>query len=99
MPSGTPVVAVGGPVRVYYGEVGRRLGCEVVFPGGYAQYARVDSGCWGYGDGANQHSVEAHELMHTLGAVQAESDTAAVQRSRSLSARCAIVLSHCTALR
>ena len=27
-----PVVAVGGPVRVYYGEVGRRLGCEVVFP-------------------------------------------------------------------
>ena len=27
-----PVVAVGGPVRVYYGEVGRRLGCDVVFP-------------------------------------------------------------------
>ena len=27
-----PVVAVGGPVKVYYGEVGRRLGCEVVFP-------------------------------------------------------------------
>ena len=27
-----PVVAVGGPVRVYYEEVGRRLGCEVVFP-------------------------------------------------------------------
>ena len=27
-----PVVAVGGPVRVYYGEVARRLGCEVVFP-------------------------------------------------------------------
>ena len=27
-----PVVAVGGPVRVYYREVGRRLGCEVVFP-------------------------------------------------------------------
>ncbi len=27
-----PVVAVGGPVRVYYGEVGRRLGCEIVFP-------------------------------------------------------------------
>jgi N-methylhydantoinase A/oxoprolinase/acetone carboxylase beta subunit len=26
-----PVVAVGGPVKVYYGEVGRRLGCEVVF--------------------------------------------------------------------
>ena len=27
-----PVVAVGGPVRIYYGEVGRRLGCEIVFP-------------------------------------------------------------------
>jgi N-methylhydantoinase A/oxoprolinase/acetone carboxylase beta subunit len=27
-----PVVAVGGPVRVYYDEVGRRLDCEVVFP-------------------------------------------------------------------
>jgi N-methylhydantoinase A/oxoprolinase/acetone carboxylase beta subunit len=27
-----PVVAVGGPVRVYYGEVARRLSCEVLFP-------------------------------------------------------------------
>lgn len=27
-----PVVAVGGPVRVYYEEVARRLACEVVFP-------------------------------------------------------------------
>ena len=27
-----PVVAAGGPVSVYYGEVARRLGCEVVFP-------------------------------------------------------------------
>ena len=27
-----PVVAVGGPVRVYYEEVGRRLGSEMVFP-------------------------------------------------------------------
>jgi N-methylhydantoinase A/oxoprolinase/acetone carboxylase beta subunit len=27
-----PVVAVGGPVRVYYGEVGERLDCEMVFP-------------------------------------------------------------------
>ena len=26
-----PVVAVGGPVKIYYGEVGRRLGCDVVF--------------------------------------------------------------------
>ena len=27
-----PVVAVGGPVKIYYGEVARRLGSEVVFP-------------------------------------------------------------------
>jgi N-methylhydantoinase A/oxoprolinase/acetone carboxylase beta subunit len=27
-----PVVAVGGPVKVYYEEVQRRLGCDVVFP-------------------------------------------------------------------
>ncbi len=38
--------------------------------GSYAQYARVDSGCWGLGNGTSQHSVEAHELTHTLGGVQ-----------------------------
>lgn len=27
-----PVVAVGGPARIYYDEVGRRLGCEIVYP-------------------------------------------------------------------
>jgi hypothetical protein len=27
-----PVVAVGGPAGIYYGEVGRRLGCQIVFP-------------------------------------------------------------------
>ena len=37
--------------------------------GSYAQYARIDSGCWGYGEGGYQNSVEAHELVHTLGAV------------------------------
>ena len=37
--------------------------------GSYAQYARIDSGCWGHGDGGRENSVEAHELVHTLGAV------------------------------
>ena len=27
-----PVVAVGGPVKIYYPEVGARLGCDMVFP-------------------------------------------------------------------
>lgn len=38
--------------------------------GSYGQYARIDSGCWGWGNGTNQHSVEAHELTHALGGVQ-----------------------------
>ena len=32
MSPAVPVVAVGGPVRVYYEEVGKRLNCEMVFP-------------------------------------------------------------------
>lgn len=27
-----PVVAVGGPVKIYYAEIGRRLDCDMVFP-------------------------------------------------------------------
>jgi hypothetical protein len=38
--------------------------------GYYAQYARIDNGCWGLGNGTNQHSVEAHEVLHMLGGVQ-----------------------------
>ncbi|HVW31200.1 MAG TPA: Calx-beta domain-containing protein, partial [Acidimicrobiia bacterium] len=38
--------------------------------------ARIDSGCWGLG--ARGQSVEAHELMHNLGAVQATAPNATV---------------------
>jgi hypothetical protein len=37
--------------------------------GSHSQYARIDSPCWGLGNGTNEHSVEAHELVHTFGAV------------------------------
>ncbi len=40
-----------------------------------AGYARVDRGCWGAGD-AGYHSIAAHELFHTLGAVQSSAPNA-----------------------
>ncbi|WP_336923484.1 hypothetical protein [Aquipuribacter sp. SD81] len=43
-----------------------RAGQDNANNGRYAQYARTDAGCWGRSD----HSTEAHELVHTLGAVQ-----------------------------
>jgi hypothetical protein len=42
-----------------------RPGQENYNNGDYAMYGRIDAGCWGL-----EPSVEAHELMHTLGAVQ-----------------------------
>ena len=47
-----PVVAVGGPVGVYYGEVGRRLGCQIVFPE--------------YGDVANAVGAATGVVAHTV---------------------------------
>lgn len=72
-----------------YGSVGRKYlmfvdadnlcGIAQVYPdstkasnnndGRFPMYARVDSACWT----SSYHSVAAHELMHTLGAVMADS--------------------------
>jgi hypothetical protein len=35
----------------------------------YPQYTRTDSPCWGLGNNDYEHSVEAHELVHTFGSV------------------------------
>lgn len=40
--------------------------------GAYPQYARTDAPCWGGGGTATTHSVEAHELAHTMGSVFAD---------------------------
>ncbi len=50
-----PVVAVGGPVAVYYGEVGRRLGCQIVSP----QYCDVANAI-GAATGVVARTVEVH---------------------------------------
>lgn len=39
--------------------------------GSYPQYTRTDSPCWGLGNNDYEHSVEAHELVHTFGSVMA----------------------------
>jgi hypothetical protein len=41
----------------------------------YGGYSRIDTGCWGLGS-ENSTSVELHELMHNLGAVQANAPNA-----------------------
>jgi hypothetical protein len=48
-------------------------GQDNVNNGSYPQMARIDSGCWGLGQ-----SVEAHELVHTLGAVMPDAPHATV---------------------
>jgi N-methylhydantoinase A/oxoprolinase/acetone carboxylase beta subunit len=71
-----PVVAVGGPVRVYYGEVGKRLGADMVFPafcevanavgaasGVVARRVRIEVA----GDGMGLFRVHGREGVRTFG--------------------------------
>jgi len=72
-----PVVAVGGPVRVYYEEVQRRLGCEVVFP----EYCEVANAV-GAATGVVAHSVKVEVMgdgsglfrMHSYASTQQFTD-------------------------
>jgi N-methylhydantoinase A/oxoprolinase/acetone carboxylase beta subunit len=89
-----PVVAVGGPVKVYYGEVGRRLGCEMVFPdycdvanavgaatGVVAQSVRVEV----HGDGSG-----VFRLHSTVGTQQFANAALALEAANTLARQSAI---------
>lgn len=71
-----PIVAVGGPVRVYYGEVGRRLDCDVVFAA-YCDVANAVGAAAGQvadkviisveGDGNGTFRVHGNGMMEAFG--------------------------------
>jgi N-methylhydantoinase A/oxoprolinase/acetone carboxylase beta subunit len=74
-----PVVAVGGPVRVYYGEVGKRLDAEMVFPA-FCEVANAVGAATGVvartvrievsGDGAGLFRVHADGSIHNFTAAR-----------------------------
>lgn len=89
-----PVVAVGGPVKVYYGEVGQRLGCEMVFPdfcdvanavgaatGVVAQSVRVEV----HGDGSG-----VFRLHSTVGTQQFTNAALALEAASALARQSAL---------
>ena len=63
-----PVVAVGGPVKVFYNEVGKRLSCEVVFPP-HCEVANAVGAATGVVARTAQVSIELNEggalVVHT----------------------------------
>lgn len=73
---GVPVVAVGGPVKVYHPEAARRLGCEIVFPDHWAVANAVGAASGVVarsvtvaitGDGAGSFRVHLPEGVRALG--------------------------------
>ena len=92
MPS-VPVVAVGGPVKVYYPEVGRRLGCDMVFPT-HCEVANAVGAATGVvaqtvtvrvdGDGTGIFLVHS-----TVGTTQFSDPTAALQAALALARQAA----------
>jgi len=89
-----PVVAVGGPVRVFYGEVGTRLGCEVVFPERYEVANAVGAATGAVvrsvrievnGDGGGSFRVHGPDgVVLVVGAEAAITAAEATARSRAL---------------
>ena len=83
-----PVVAVGGPVKVYYPEVARRLGCDIVFPD-YCDVANAVGAATGVvaqtvvvrvaGDGSG-----VFVLHSTVGTLQFRDPTEALSRATEM---------------
>ncbi len=86
-----PIVAVGAPVRVYYDEVGRRLGSEIVYPE-HCQVANAVGAATGVvarqvsvevtGDGAGSYRVHAPSGPQSFG-MAAEALRFAEQEARA----------------
>jgi hypothetical protein len=70
-----------GVAAYYHDDRASRDNFNNGIPESVGVVARIDSGCWGLG--AQGESIEAHELMHSLGSVQ-------------LTAPHATLLGHCT---
>ena len=68
------VVAVGGPVKVYYEEVQRRLGCEVVFP----EFCEVANAV-GAATGVVAHSVKVEVMGDGTGLFRMHSYASTLQ--------------------
>lgn len=88
------VVAVGGPVKVYYGEVAQRLGCDMVFP----DYCDVANAV-GAATGVVAHAVrvEVHgdgsgvfRLHSTVGTQQFTDVTLALEAATTLARQSAL---------
>jgi N-methylhydantoinase A/oxoprolinase/acetone carboxylase beta subunit len=87
-----PIVAVGGPVKVYYGEVARRLGCDVVFAPHHDVANAVGAACALVactvslridGDGNGGFLLTGHGTPETFGSA-ADAIAAAEKRASTL---------------
>ena len=87
-----PIVAVGGPVKVYYGEVAKRLGCDVVFAAHHDVANAVGAACALVactvslrvdGDGNGGFLLTGHGTPETFGSA-ADAIAAAEKRASTL---------------